>query len=496
MRKLRRILLYSVLVILVVLPFFRTSKPIKAISDQDIKTIGTNTVVEDVLEKGNNIKYYKFTVDKTGYINISFTIPEVNANVYDGWNLTLIDSDGNSEICSFEITTDRTLPKLAFKKGTELYIKVKDSGFNGVFRPYGVKYQLKVNTNEDANWEVEYNNSTTNATTINSNVTYCGNVMNGNDVDFYHFVVDQTGYFNVAFTIPEVGAYVGNGWYITIYVGDKQISSFSTTSNTTTRPYSFKQGTDIYIKIQSRDSYTIFTTYNLQVNATASSVWEQESNDSMADAFPISLGKTYSGTTYCGADVDYYKVTTTTKGFMTVELDPDNLVENLGYGYVLSAYDSENAKLASYTVKEKTSMKLYLNAGDYYIRVENYSSSDNPGGHNIYKLMATLKEAGKPGKASIKSAKGTTYRDWFCTYNNISYKINPVKNAYGYEVQICTSNKFKRKKTTVFSGNKGTIGKQLLRKKRYYIRARAYYETPLGNKTYGNWSGIKSVRIK
>lgn len=33
-------------------------------------------------------------------------------------------------------------------------------------------------------------------------------------------------------------------------------------------------------------------------------------------------------------------------------------------------------------------------------------------------------------------------------------------------------------------------------KTKYYVRARAYYETPTGKRTYGKWSAIKSVKTK
>jgi len=75
--------------------------------------------------------------------------------------------------------------------------------------------------------------------------------------------------------------------------------------------------------------------------------------------------------------------------------------------------------------------------------------------------------------------------------------LNSVKNASGYQVQISTSKKFNKNKTTVRSSStKGTIGSELIKKKKYYVRARAYYETPLGLKTYGKWSNIKSVKTK
>lgn len=348
---------------------------------------------------------------------------------------------------------------------------------------------------------MEYNDSATTANNIDANVNYCANLYSPGDVDYYHFVMDRTGYFDVSFTIPEVDAAIKYGWNVTIFVEDSQVDSFIATSNVTTCPYAFRKGTSIFIKIDAlyASSYyaPTFTEYNLKINATTSSLWEQESNDSMSDASSISLKETYSGTTYKNGDVDYYKVRITGKGFMTLSFDPNDLLENLGEGYDLSVYNSHNTTLYSNTsITSKSSAKFYLNKGTYYIRVGNHRSYRSPSSYTIYKLKSTFVVTGKPGKVIIKSIKGTTYTYCLSNYDNITYKLSSVKNASGYQVQISTSKKFNRNKTTVLSGTKGTIGSELIKKKKYYIRARAYYETPLGSKTYGKWSSIKHVRTK
>lgn len=498
----KKSILLMAMISLFMVSFLFTPKQIKAVSDENVQMIETNSSVEDVLTSTGDVKYYKFTMDKTGYFQLSFKVPEVGVNTKDGWTVSLLDSDGNSIIYSFNVTGNSTLPKTGFPKGKTFYIKIQTKYNSNDYAPIGAKYQLQVNTYENTNWEMEYNNTSTAANSIAANTDYFANLNSSNDVDYYHFVMDRTGYFDISFHIPEVDAKINKGWNITIFVEDCEVNSFVTTSNTTTRPYAFKQGTNIFVKIEARYNDSMFaptfTEYNLKINATTSTLWEQESNDSMLDATPIFRNETYNGTSYIYGDIDYYTVQTTEKGFMTLSIDPNDLSENLGGGYDISVYNANNTKLYSNTqITSKSDATFYLNKGVYYIRIESHNSYRRPSAYSIYKLTTNFMPAGKPAKAAIKSVKGTKYELYPSTYDNISYKLKSIKNAAGYQIQISTSKKFNKNKTTIFSyDTKGTIGDKLIRKRKYYIRARAYYETPLDEKTYGKWSKIKNTKTK
>ena len=62
--------------------------------------IATNTTVSDYLVDENDVKYYQFMVDKQGYFNIDFKIIGIDQSVGYGWDITLFDSDGNTQIYS------------------------------------------------------------------------------------------------------------------------------------------------------------------------------------------------------------------------------------------------------------------------------------------------------------------------------------------------------------------------------------------------------------
>ena len=71
-----------------------------------------------------------------------------------------------------------------------------------------------------------------------------------------------------------------------------------------------------------------------------------------------------------------------------------------------------------------------------------------------------------------------------------------VKNADGYRIQYSTNSRFKKAKSLNCSKktSKATI-KKLKSGKKYYIRIRAYKKVN-GRKYYGNWSKLKSVKVK
>lgn len=80
----------------------------------------------------------------------------------------------------------------------------------------------------------------------------------------------------------------------------------------------------------------------------------------------------------------------------------------------------------------------------------------------------------------------------------VSYK--KVSSVEGYQIQVSTSRKFKKKATIsrIYKKNKtftGTISK-LKNNKTYYVRVRAYKKDSTNAKVYGKWSKVKKFRIR
>lgn len=96
----------------------------------------------------------------------------------------------------------------------------------------------------------------------------------------------------------------------------------------------------------------------------------------------------------------------------------------------------------------------------------------------------------KPGKASLTSAKNVSGRKLTAGWNKVS-------GASGYQVQIATNKTFTKsvKKSSVKGAStlKKTMS-SLTKGKTYYVRVRAY-KSKYGQKAYGSWSNVKSVKI-
>ncbi len=91
---------------------------------------------------------------------------------------------------------------------------------------------------------------------------------------------------------------------------------------------------------------------------------------------------------------------------------------------------------------------------------------------------------------NLKSKKRTVIAYW-----------GKISDARGYQIQVSTNKKFKKNKKTFSIENqkasKKTI-KNLKAKKKYYVRVRAYRYSYFGDgeRVYGKWSKVKSVKTK
>lgn len=98
----------------------------------------------------------------------------------------------------------------------------------------------------------------------------------------------------------------------------------------------------------------------------------------------------------------------------------------------------------------------------------------------------------KPKKVTLSSAKATKSK-------TITVKWKKDTKATGYTLQYSTDKKFKKNvKNVTIKNNKTTTKKitKLKTGKTYYVRLRAYKTDSKGEKLYGQYSGVKKVKIK
>lgn len=101
---------------------------------------------------------------------------------------------------------------------------------------------------------------------------------------------------------------------------------------------------------------------------------------------------------------------------------------------------------------------------------------------NTFENRKKITSKKKIQKVKIKKAK--------CRNNKILLKYRKVKGAKGYQIRYSVSKKFKKSKSRITKKLKYTIKR--VRKKKYYIKVRAY-SVYKGKRVYGPWSKRKKV---
>ena len=157
-------------------------------------------------------------------------------------------------------------------------------------------------------------------------------------------------------------------------------------------------------------------------------------------------------------------------------------------GYEIYQYKSKKWKrivtIKKGSTKSKTIKKLKPGTS-YKFRIRAYKKQNSK---TIYTKYTTLKVMTKPSKVKVTGvSKGK---------KQLTLKWKKVK-ASGYEIQCCTSKKFKKNvtKVTVKKSKKTATVKKLKSGKTYYVRIRGYAKVN-GKKYYGAWSKVTKVTVK
>ena len=157
-------------------------------------------------------------------------------------------------------------------------------------------------------------------------------------------------------------------------------------------------------------------------------------------------------------------------------------------GYQIYQYKSKKWKMVATIKKGSTQTKTIkkLKAGtSYKFRIRGYKKENRK---TVYTKYTNLKVMTKPAKVKITSVSAGSKK--------VTLKWKKVKGS-GYEIQCCTSKKFKKNvtKVTVKKSKKTATVKKLKAGKTYYVRIRAYSKVN-GTKYYGAWSKVQKVQVK
>ena len=356
-------------------------------SSSTADTIGLNKDINGSLTMSGDEDWYRFTVTKQGWFNVSFKHDTVSSTGKH-WKIYLYQGDAVSGIDSttaaYEVAgnADLTTSNYGVAPGT-YYIRIYRSDYHSANN-----YSVKVNFAEATNWETEYNNSSDTADSLALNKAINASLTTSNDADWYKFTVTKQGWFNVSFDHVALSS-TGTHWRMYLYQSDA-VSGIDGVNagidvrgneNIVTCSYGVAPGT-YYLKIYRAD-YHAAADYSVTVHFTEVTDWETENNSSTANADEITLHQVINGSLTTNNDVDWYKFTLTEQAKVAASFT--NVVnESSGAHWNIRIYDSTTTKmLVEYerygNISTGVSAYADLAPGTYYVKIAKdsyYSAND------------------------------------------------------------------------------------------------------------------------
>lgn len=246
-------------------------------------------------------------------------------------------------------------------------------------------------------------------------------------------------------------------------------------------------GGDYYLKVKSEGNISFTVTKDSLMESFKET--QTDNNDSLDDAYTISLSKQYKGVIAENDTKDYFKFKVPATGKVHVNINNALKSDSTVYTAIASIYDDSNALIYSRTLQDNVVLDedVILSSGTYYFMMSNYRngfSGKTSKGSYSFKLDYTMSS---PKISSLKNSGK----------KKMTVKWGKVDGAEGYELQYTKDKNFKSgvtKKTLKASAGSASYSK-LTKGKTYYVRVRAYAKVN-GKTKYSGWSSKKSVVIK
>lgn len=227
----------------------------------------------------------------------------------------------------------------------------------------------------------ESNNTISTAYAISFGTTYNSYIYSSTDVDYYKVSPTSSGTISVTLSnLP--GDY---DLYLVNSAGTILARSENAGTTSETLSYSASAGT-YYIKVNGYNGvYSTSTAYALKATFSGSgSLDAYEPNDSTTAAYAITSGTTYKALIGSTTDADYFKITKSASGTISISLT------TLPGDYDLYLYNSAGTQVA-YSYNSGTtseSINYSAAAGTYYVKVVGYNGAYST--TSQYSLLATF----------------------------------------------------------------------------------------------------------
>lgn len=276
-----------------------------------------NTAVSGDISAKGDVDFYQFTLPEDGLLQVSM-IADWVSDFGDSYRITFYDADGNEISQDDYVHSNTQFPANGWTAGV-YYLSL--APYYADYPPAST-YTLTANFTPKSQWEsdsayeLEPNDSFSNANALTLSAPCRGVFHNYQDTDYYTFTTDQPGKLSVTLgDETQSSGYLG--WSLFLYNGDReQIGKTELTQGTasvTIPEQGFDPGT-FYIQVKTNamtnGNWSGAEQYTLTADFTPTdSTYESEPNDSTSRADVMLPNTPVSGKLSDESDVDYYKVT-------------------------------------------------------------------------------------------------------------------------------------------------------------------------------------------
>jgi Ca2+-binding RTX toxin-like protein len=332
------------------------------------------------LSSSSDLDWYKLTVAAPGVITVALDVP-TNSTFSDYFGLSFYNTSG-ALLGRYGTGIDRTFQFSASQVGT-YYFRVDAPGYYFNNGSYSLTATSGASSNDQ---ELEPNDDDANV--IASGRQVRGQLSTIDDIDWFVLASEGTGDLQIAFDAPTDSTSTD---YFRVWVYDEDANLLA--SRATGRDISFTVGArtkgNYFVAITSAGNvYYNLGQYGLTVTAIASSVnRESEPNDTSTSADDVSLNEPILGQLAASDDEDYYAVTMSSPGVLTLSFDgPTN--SNFTNYFTVSVFSPTGTLLGTRSTGSDTSLDVKATTAGRYTAVISAASSWAFSGED-YRLTAT-----------------------------------------------------------------------------------------------------------
>lgn len=332
---------------------------------------------------------------------------------------------------------------------------------------------------EDVGLPTETNTTFAKAREIEFGASMAGTLSSSDSRRYYKFSLEQASKL-------DFGAEKSNTQDMLIEIYDAsqtKIYSCKTRYKSFSLYAIYLTGGDYYMMLECYDNTTFSFVANMDSVGESFTETQDSNNDMASDASAISLKKKYKGVLAQNDDIDYFKFQVPSAGKLTFNMT-NSVSDTAGYGF----YDQSLSPVYTNTVRSgyKVTQPVSVKKGTYYLAIAKEDVNKGTGSYT-FSIDYTKKVSVAPKLKSVKNSSN----------GSITVKWGSVAGATGYELWYSTNSNFKSRvvKNELNSATTSAVYYGLTKKKKYYVKVRAYEEIN-GIKEYGKWSSKKSVTIK